>query len=317
MYKFVSNSNVSDGTTTSSYVDDIRVQRSITNIDQDCKALQDDLVTIYSWAERVNMTFNSDKFECVRYWPGTSVPDLQYLSPDQKPIEQKSHLRDLGVEMSSDLNFNVHIGNVVTSVSRLVGWSMRTFRRRSQAAMLTIWKCLVQPKIDYCSQLWSPSDQASISLLEDLQRNFTRLISGMEGKDYLERLASLGMYSQERRRERYQIIFIWKLSQGLVKGYKMEFSNSDRRGRMVVPHRVLGHVPAPVRRAREASLSVKGAQIFNILPVWIRTVNGVSVDKFKSELDSFLSGVPDQPTVPGRQRAAATNSLLDQIQLIF
>ena len=84
-----------------------------------------------------------------------------------------------------------------------------------------------------------------------------------------------------------------------------------------MPHRVLGHVPAPVRRAREASLSVKGAKIFNILPVWIRTVNGVSVDKFKSELDSFLSGVPDQPTVPGRQRAAATNSLLDQIQLIF
>ena len=84
----------------------------------------------YSWAERVYMTFNSDKFECVRYWPGTSVPDLQYLSPDQRPIEQKSHLRDLGVEMSSDVNFNVHIGNVVTSVSRLVGWSMRTFRRR-------------------------------------------------------------------------------------------------------------------------------------------------------------------------------------------
>ena len=171
--------------------------------------------------------------------------------------------------------------------------------------------------INYCSQLWSPSDQASISLLEDLQRNFTRLISGMEGKGYLKRLASLTMYSQDRRRERYQIIFIWKLTQGLVKGYKMEFSNSDRRERMVVPHRLLGHVPAPVRRARKASLSVKGEQIFNILPVWIRTVNGVSVDKFKSELDSFLSRVPDQPTVPGRQRAEATNSLLDQIQLIF
>ena len=114
-------------------------------------------------------------------------------------------MRDLGVEISSDLKFNEHIGNVVTSANRLVGWAMRTFRRRSQATMMTIWKCLIQPKIDYCSQLWSPSDQESIARLESLQRDFTRRISGMEGKDYIDRLASLKMYSQERR---YQIIFI-------------------------------------------------------------------------------------------------------------
>ena len=49
----------------------------------------------------------------------------------------------------------------------------------------------------------------------------------------------------------------------------------------------------------------------------IRTMNGVTVDRFKSELDKFLCGVPDQPTLPGRGRAASTNSLLDQLQLIF
>ena len=102
--------NVSAGTTTTSYVDDTRVQRSISDIDQDCGVLQEDLNTIYSWAERVNMTFNSDKFECVRYWPGGKAPDTQYLSPDLTPIEQKDHLRDLGVEISSDLKFNDHIG---------------------------------------------------------------------------------------------------------------------------------------------------------------------------------------------------------------
>ena len=65
------------------------------------------------------------------------------------------------------------------------------------------------------------------------------------------------------------------------------------------------------------SLGVKGAKMFNLLPVWVRTLNGVSVDRFKSELDKFLSIAPDQPTCPGRQRAAVTNSLLDQLQHIF
>ena len=42
-------SNESAGTTTSSYVDDTRAQRSIIDADQDCRDLQEDLATIYSW----------------------------------------------------------------------------------------------------------------------------------------------------------------------------------------------------------------------------------------------------------------------------
>ena len=124
-------------------------------------------------------------------------------------------------------------------------------------------------------------------------------------------------YSEWIRTTSYQVIFIWKIGQGLVHGYNLEFMNSDRRGRMIVPHLVPRKACASVRKARESSLAVKGDRIFNLLPAWIRTLNGVSVDRFKSELDRFLSGVPDQPTCPGRQRAAASNSLLDQLQLIF
>ena len=59
----------------------------------DCDALQKDMETIYKWAEEVNMVFNSDKFECLRFWPGRM----------EVPIETKEHLRDLGVELSNDL----------------------------------------------------------------------------------------------------------------------------------------------------------------------------------------------------------------------
>ena len=83
--------------------------------------------------------------------------------------------------------------------------------------MLTIWKTVVQPKLDYCSVLWSPSDQGSISRLESIARHFSAQVSGMEDKDYWERLDELHMYSQERRRERYSIIFLWKLAQQLVR----------------------------------------------------------------------------------------------------
>ena len=226
---------VSVESTVSSYVDDTRVTRGISNTPTDCMSLQQDLEAIYRWADHVNMVFNGDKFEMLRFWPGqAATPNFQYTDPDGNIIEEKKHLRDLGVEVSSDLTFSIHIENVVCASTRMVGWVMRTFRRRSRTIMLTLWKSLIQSKLDYCSQLWSPSDQSSISKLEGVARAFTARVDNMDGLDYWERMFKLGMYSQERRRERYQIIFIWKLSQGLVTGYNLPFQQNERRGLLVV-----------------------------------------------------------------------------------
>ena len=82
-------------------------------------------------------------------------------------------------------------------------------------------------------------------------------------------------------------------------------------------------MPAPLargasaadRRARERSLVDRGARLLNLLPAGLRNETG-NFELFKSHLDSFLSGVLDQPTVPGLTMAAATNSLLDQLPLL-
>ena len=163
-------------------------------------------------------------------------------------------------------------------------------------------------------KLWSPSDQASISELESVARHFTSKIDGMAGLDYWERLQSLHLYSQERRRERYQIIFLWKVAQGLVQGYKATFHQHIRRGRVMNLAPLCQQAPTAVKRAREASLQVKGAKLFNVIPRELRDTSTGSPEAFKAKLDDWLSTIPDQPTIPGRQRAAATNSLLDQVQ---
>ena len=71
--------------------------------------------------------------------------------------------------------------------------------------------------------------------------------------------------------------------------------------------------PAPVRKARESSLGVKGAKIFNLLPAELRNTDNNTVDIFKKKLDIFLANIPDQPTIAGMGRSAESNSLLHQI----
>ena len=186
--------------------------------------------------------------------------------------------------------------------------------------MLTLLKSLVQPKMDYCSQLWSPSDQSSINKLESVQHSLISRIKDpkLSGLNYWEKLQELRLYSQERRRERYQVIFLWKISQGMVSGYDVDFtSEGGRRGRSIVPKSVLRSAPAMVRKAREQSLGVRGAIIFNLLPEEIRSINTEHVDYFKNHLDIFLSSIPDQPTMTGLGRAADSNSLIHQLPLFY
>ena len=119
------------------------------------------------------MQFNCDKFEFFHYWPRGQTTGTMYTSPDGSPIQEKDHLRDLGVEMTSDLTFNTHINNVVSAATKLVGWTLRSFRSRSKHVMFSLWKSLIQSKPVYTSQLWSPSDQANKGHLESVARNFT------------------------------------------------------------------------------------------------------------------------------------------------
>ena len=98
------------------------------------------------------MVFNGDKFEVLRFWPGkTPKPINQYRDPEGNIIEEKLHLRDLGVEISSDLSFSTHIENVASAGSRMVGWILITFRRRSKGVMITLWKTVSTLQFLKCS----------------------------------------------------------------------------------------------------------------------------------------------------------------------
>lgn len=120
----------------------------------------------------------------------------------------------------------------------------------------------------------------------------------------------------ERRRDRYMVIFIWKVAMRFIDGYDMKFSGENsRRGRECTVANIVRSSPISVRKAREGSLSVKGARMFNLLPIELRNLDSDKVYHFKKELDKFLDKIPDQPTIAEEGRAAETNCLLHQIPM--
>ena len=87
------------------------------------------------------------------------------------------------------------------------------------------------------------------------------------------------MNSQERRLERYRIIYTWKILQGISPNCGLEVNKNERRGREIkVP--ILRGKPA-VRKLREQSFQYNGPKLFNSLPKCLRGISKVSVGNSK------------------------------------
>ena len=304
------------------FADDTKVIQQICST-EDGKRLQDSLEKIYEWARKNNMYFNSTKFNLLRYGTHSELKQsISYENPNNENIEEQDHVKDLGVQMSANLTFTEHITKVSKTCKRLVYWIFRAFRTRKKEPLLKLYTTLVLSRLDYCSQLFSPFKQIEWKLLESVQRTLTSRISEVSHLNYWQRLKHLKMYSINRRHERYQIIYIYKILENLAPNLsvnKIVSKFSDRRGRLcIVPQRARSQCPKAVNNAREASLPVRGVKLFNSLPKYLRNITNISVQSFKNHLDKYLSTIPDEPTVDGYygMRAANSNSLIDVIPLM-
>ena len=139
---------------------------------------------------------NIEKFHYVCYHTKHLVNiDNVYLSPYYHIMNPVESLRDLGVIMSNSCSFNAHIAKTVLSCSRFIGWILRTFSKRDNCTMLTLFKAVVRSVLEYACQLWSPGTVNLITKPENMQRSFTKYIFNMYELTYENRLKDLNLYS--------------------------------------------------------------------------------------------------------------------------
>ena len=216
---------------------------------------------------------------------------MEIISPSMNVLDQ-------GIYMSGDCNFNYYIYSLSKKCANLSGWFLRIFYTKDCITMLTLYKSIVLSRLEYGYQLWSPFLIKHITQLEKIQRSITKHITGANDMPYHERLKSLGLYSLQRRRERYCITYIWKIIEDLAP----EFSNSVTS--TVSGRRCRSCVISPVNVGRVGTLSYNSfrwgsIRLFNSLPMHLRSISSCSVFRFKTQLNIFLRSVEDLPCLPG------------------
>ena len=81
--------------------------------------------------------------------------------------------------------------------------------------MLRLYKALVWPNLEYCEQIWTPYLRKGVLALERVQSRFTRMIPGISGLVYHERLTAQGLYSLEFRRLRRDLLETYRILKGI------------------------------------------------------------------------------------------------------
>merc|ERR1711963_766243 len=216
------------------YVDDTKVKRSVKS-EIDVENLQIELNKLDAWSKNNNMEFNKKKFQVLRYGENEELKnETSYFSGNfEELIERFESIRDLGVELSDDGAFDDHLEKVCKKARQKSGWLFRTFYSRNALFLRQMFKSLVQPHLDYCSQLWSPQEGPQMEKIEKVLKDFTKRIPEFQGLNYWQRLEKIRLSSEQRRMERYKIINIRKIMNDLVPNCGIEWSEAgERRGRL-------------------------------------------------------------------------------------
>ena len=84
--------------------------------------------------------------------------------------------------------------------------------------LVCAYKTYVTPLVESILVIWSPSalGDTEIHVIEHLQRNFTKILAGLQSLPYTERLKRLDLDSLDLRRSRADLVWCYKIIFGLV-----------------------------------------------------------------------------------------------------
>ena len=118
-----------------------------------------------------------------------------------KPIDIVSHAKLLGLNISCDLKWNVHISETVRKVSSRL-YCLRQLKRAKTATkeLITFYKTCIRPVSEYACQVYHNSLPKYLSDdLERLQKRALRII--LPEKTYAAALESTGLAMMHDRRQ--------------------------------------------------------------------------------------------------------------------
>lgn len=267
------------------YADDIRLYIAISNqpsphVGQ--QLLQDDLTRVSAWSKTWLLNLNTSKCDCLHF--GSGNPQKAYVLGDDV-LPSSREVCDLGVQITSDLKPSAQCQRAAARANRILGCIRLAFRFLDATSLITLYKALVLPILEYCSVAWCPFYTCDIDVLEKVQRRMTRMLPEVRNLPYEERLRPFNLLTLYARRIRHDLIFTWNLLRGNINLNVSHFFAPaiERRTRGHNAKLQINHSRLNIRKY---FYSQRVISHWNNLPS--HCVNAPSLSSFKFGLDKYF-----------------------------
>ena len=266
------------------FADDVKIYRRMMS-PGDRDQLQDDLQKLNEWSSKWKLKFNRDKCNVMHI--GRKNPCYNYTMSGST-LSTTSQEKDLGIIIPSNMKPSAQVTKAAASANSMLGRIKHTFTCLDRETLPALYKALVRPRMEFAIQAWSPYLRKDISKLERVQRRATKLIPSIAHLTYQERLIQLNMTTLEKRRERGDMIEVFKILKGLDRvnpqgNFLMQEMSSHKQ-------RTRGH---SLKLVKPRHRTWKRNQFFSsrVVNAWnklsAKTVSSRTVNMFKHNYDHY------------------------------
>ena len=102
---------------------------------------QQDLISVYEWANDNDITLNRDNFFHVSYTPNCNPPTV--LKPSKEPIPTVSCTTDLDLLVQDNLQLKQNMANIAAKANFILAWALRSIYSREIFTMKTLLKQVI------------------------------------------------------------------------------------------------------------------------------------------------------------------------------
>ena len=142
-----------------------------------------------------------------------------------KSVESTKYL---GVTITSNLNWNRHIENIVGKANQRLRFIGRILRKCNKPTKETAYNTLVRPLLEYSCAIWDPYQVGLTEDIEKVQRRAARFVLSQNGRNSVtDMINELGWKSLKNRR--------LTLRQGLLTKFQSQTLASECRNILLPP----------------------------------------------------------------------------------
>ena len=242
--------------------------------------LQSRVDNIARWAEEWKMEINPSKSKIMHL--GINNPGFTY-SVNGTEIKAVTEEKDIGFWITDDLSTKTHVHKARCRALGEISRIRRNFSYVDKRAFCVLYNQRVRPHLDYGMTACPPESAAEAKLLERVQGKATALVHGMKGLNAEERRKKLGLMTLEQRRERGDLIEVYKILKGLTRINPEEFweVRDARNGA-----RLVKELASRGKKQRHSFFSYRIIQRWNLLPTNVKMAP--SLETFKKRLDEKI-----------------------------